>query len=57
MKSAGPQSQLLASVIAETSRSPVGHPPSLTRIPNATSCLPSSPRSVQPFPGIPLVVR
>lgn len=28
VKSAGPQSQLLASVIAETSRSPVRHPPS-----------------------------
>ncbi|NXS71608.1 ADDB protein, partial [Pandion haliaetus] len=36
VKSAGPQSQLLASVIAETSRSPVGHPVSL-------------PRSTQPF--------
>ncbi|NXW38869.1 ADDB protein, partial [Phaetusa simplex] len=51
VKSAGPQSQLLASVIAETSRSPVGHPPSLTHIPNPMSCLPSSPRRVQPFPG------
>lgn len=36
VKSAGPQSQLLASVIAETSRSPVGHPV-------------SPPRSTQPF--------
>ncbi|NXK00859.1 ADDB protein, partial [Corythaixoides concolor] len=33
VKSAGPQSQLLASVIAETSRSPVGHPTSPTPCP------------------------
>ncbi|NXV53304.1 ADDB protein, partial [Uria aalge] len=46
VKSAGPQSQLLASVIADTSRSPVGHPTSLTSIPNPMSCLPSSPPGV-----------
>ncbi|NWX51582.1 ADDB protein, partial [Steatornis caripensis] len=43
VKSAGPQSQLLASVIAETSRSPVGHPAS------PVPCRP--PQSTQPFPG------
>ncbi|NXN43695.1 ADDB protein, partial [Rhinoptilus africanus] len=37
VKSAGPQSQLLASVIAETSRSPVGHSTSLTHIPKPMS--------------------
>ncbi|NXL68757.1 ADDB protein, partial [Chordeiles acutipennis] len=41
VKSAGPQSQLLASVIADTSRSPVGHPMSL-------------PWSTQPFPHSPV---
>ncbi|NXN76424.1 ADDB protein, partial [Himantopus himantopus] len=46
VKSAGPQSQLLASVIAETSRSPVRHPP-----PHPQPHIPSAPHG-PPSPSL-----